>query len=385
MQTLLLTALLLSPQTSEPDFAKTWASVESAIKTRYYARVDRKDELERNLAKWGAKAKVAKTKSEFSSAVNEMIDAFGDSHFDFFTEEDQGFFVMMGLLGDTSKKMANIDAWFKPAKDGYTIQMLMNGGAAEAAGLRKGDVITLIEGKPFTPIESLREFVGKDASISYLRKGKAMETKVSVDEDPGVNMFLNGTRRSRQIIERNGKKIGYFRLWTMAAEPFKQALESAVYGPLVNTDAMILDIRDGFGGRPEGYGDPFFRPEVNIEWKFGPNPPSKQLFGYQRPLVVLINEGSRSAKEVFSYIIKQSKRATLIGSRTAGHVLGTSPMPIENWAVLEIPMVEVRTDGNRLEGKGVEPDIQVPVEFDENGNDLVLNRGIEELLKKLGK
>jgi carboxyl-terminal processing protease len=154
-----------------------------------------------------------------------------------------------------------------------------------------------------------------------------------------------------------------------------------VYGPLRETDACILDLRDGFGGRPEGFADPFFRPEAKLEWK-SPQLSYTELFGYQKPLVVLINGGSRSAKEVLSHILKTSKRATLIGSTTAGNVLGTFPLPISDWAYLEIPMVDVITDGIRLEGKGVAPDIAVDQEFTAEGKDLYLQRAVEFLTQK---
>jgi len=108
-----------------------------------------------------------------------------------------------------------------------------------------------------------------------------------------------------------------------------------------------------------------------------------QMLGYQKPLVLLINEGSRSAKEVLSYVFKKSRRATLIGSNTAGNVLGTSPMRLNEWAYLEIPMVEVFTDGTRLEGKGVAPDIKVPVETDASGKDLYVESATKFLLGKI--
>ena len=105
----------------------------------------------------------------------------------------------------------------------------------------------------------------------------------------------------------------------------------------------------------------------------------KQLFGYGRPLVVLINGGSRSAKEVFSAIIKKSGRGKLIGQTTAGHVLGTFPQRIADWAYLEIPMVDVKVDGTRIEGSGVKPDIEVTPEYAPDGTDRVLQEALRQL------
>lgn len=374
-----LALALLVPAPQEIDFEKAWEQASQAIERRYYARASRSDELKRRLAETAPKAKAAKSKEEFSRVVNTMIDGFGDSHFDFFTQEDQSYYAMDGLLGG-KQELAQIGAWFRPTGDGYTVHMVMNGSPAEKAGLVKGDVIVTVDGAPLRPVSSFKD--KQKVELRWRRGSKEYGASIDTRKSSAVEMFLEGSRQSAKVIERNGKKIGYFRLWTMVSDDFRNALSGAVYGRLKDTDAFILDLRDGFGGRPEGFLDPFFRPEATLEWKTGPGQAMKQLFGYGRPLVALINEGSRSAKEVTAYLLKKSKRATLVGRNTAGHVLGTSPMRLNDWSVLEIPMVEVLADGNRLEGKGVAPDVALEREFDAEGKDLFLERAIEVAASK---
>lgn len=379
---LVLTAPLL--QAPKPiDFKAAWVRVENAISMRYYARVQRKDEMEKLFAKYKDRAEGAKSKAEFRDTVNAMIEDFGDSHFDFLTDEDQGFYTLGSFINSGLPDLPNIGAWFKRTADGYTVQMVMEETPAQHADLRKGDVVMTIDGEPFGPVAPLRERIGKKANLQIRRGGQMLAKTVEVHAAKGMNLFLEATRNSARIIERDGKKIGYIHLWTMANDDFRDALSNAVYGRLRDTDGFILDIRDGFGGRPEGFGDPFFRPEARFEWKIGATASQKQIYGYGRPLVVLINEGSRSAKEVFSYIVKKSGRGTLVGTTTAGHVLGTSPMPLDDWALLEIPMVDLITDGMRLEGVGVRPDIEVKPEFDPAGKDRVLEKGLEVVIQKL--
>jgi carboxyl-terminal processing protease len=365
------------------DFAATWRRVEGAIGSRYYDRQRRKDEMERLFAKYGKIASLAKSKSEFSEAVNAMIREFGDSHFDLLTDEDQGFYALGSFVRSDLPDLPHIGAWFKKSGDGYTVQMVLEGTPAQAADLRKGDLVMTIDGKPFRPVLPFKNRAGQKASLKIRRGGAVFDKSVDIRAAKGMNIFLEATRNSARIIEHGGRRFGYIHLWTMANDDFRDALSNAVYGKLKDTDAFILDIRDGFGGRPEGFGDPFFRPEANLEWKVGAASVQKQLFGYGRPLVVLINEGSRSAKEVFSYVMKKSKRGTLVGTNTAGHVLGTSPIPIDDWLILEIPMVELIAAGTRLEGVGVSPDIEVKPEFDESGADRVLQKGLEVALQKV--
>lgn len=384
---LLSTSLVHFTPIQETDYGKTWDEVTRAISSRFYARQRRKDEMEALFKKYESPAKAAKSREDFSKVVNQMIADFKDSHFAFMTNDSQGYYLMDNLAKKDSAPMAEIGAWFRPIPTGggYTVQMVLDGTEAQKAGLRKGDVITLINGKPFTPVASLRENLDKASKISYQRNGKTFEATVTPEEKPALKMFLDATRDSAKIIEVGGKKVGYVHLWTEANTDFRDTLASLVYGKLRDTDALILDNRDGFGGRPEGFLDPFFRPEVNIEWKFSETAPGmQQLFGYQRPLVMLINEGSRSAKEVTSMILKKSGRGTLVGSTTAGHVLGTSPFRLNDWSYLEIPIVDVIVDGVRIEGKGVEPDVKLPRESDEAGNDLHIQAAMDLLGRKLG-
>ncbi|CAN5510430.1 S41 family peptidase [soil metagenome] len=359
------------------DFPKLWEDVSKAISTNYYARKTRKDDMDRLFAKYKPIASAAKTREEFEKAVNDMMAEFKDSHFSFLGMDQQGYYLMDGLTKkDKAAPMPNIGAWFRQSPDGYTVQMVLNGSSAEKVDLHKGDKIEMADGKTFSPVDSFA--ASTSVKLSILREGKKLEKQVDVSKTNALGMFLDATRNSVRIIDSGTKKIGYIHLWTQAGDEFKNAVANAVYGKLKDTDACILDLRDGFGGRPEGYADPFFRPDVKLEWNtpYGTN---SQLFGNQRPLVVLINAGSRSAKEVLSEIFKISKRATLVGSTTAGNVLGTFPQRISDWAYIEIPSTDLTVNGIRLEGVGVPPDVTVAKEFDEKGNDLYIAKALEVL------
>lgn len=365
------------------DYSDLYDKCSNAIRTRYYGRMTRKEEMEKIIKNHEKKAKSATNREQFREAMNALTKDFGDSHFDFFTTEDQGFYMMDGFLGEGASEMPHIGAWFKPTNEGYTVTMVLDGMAAQNAGLIKGDIIMKIEEVPFSPIRSLENHIDKEVNIEFKRNNTVQHTKVTVKKQKAFDMFLEATRKSAKMIEHNNKKIGYVHLWTMVNDNFRNALHSLIYGRFRDTDAFILDIRDGFGGRPEGFGDPFFRPEIKLEWTISPGMTNYQIFGYQKPLIVLINEGSRSAKEIFSYIMKKSGRATLIGTTTAGHVLGTSPYKVADWAHLEIPMIDVTADGYRIEGKGVSPNIEVVPERDADGNDLHLKKALEIIKEKL--
>lgn len=382
-------ALILATSFFVQDFDadKSWDLVSKRISQFYWAKDSQSEKLNRLLSEAAPSARSAKTVAEFNVAMDNMIAKFGDSHFDFLTKDDQGFYLFDGFAkGDKAAKMPNIGAWFKQTPDGYRVMMVLESGAASVAGLQKGDLIQTVDGRPFSPVESLRDKIGSTVNLIYVdSKGQTKKAATMVSESPGQELFLNATKKSSRVIEQGSKKIAYMHLWTMANDKFKGALEGFVYGSARETDAFILDLRDGFGGRPEGYGDPFFRPEANLEWTFGSSGTTKQLFGYGRPLIVIINPGSRSAKEVFSYIIKKSGRGILVGSKTAGDVLGTSPSPVGDWAYIEIPMVGLKVDGIQLEHNPVIADVQVASEFDQNGKDLYLEKAMEVAVERASK
>ena len=258
------------------DYALAWSGIRSSIETRYYARKSQGERMKSLLDKYEPLAKSAKDESEFEKDVNDMIADFGDSHFGFYTKSDQSYYMIDSLVKRPGQELASIGAWFRPAEGGWEVQMLLEGSAADKAGLRKGDVVTQIDGHPFSPVDSLTPDVGKKAKLSFTRGGKTMSADVDVEKVNGHDFFLNATRASVRTIDFNGKKYGYIHLWTMSDEDEKNALAGTVFGRLKDTDGFILDIRDGFGGRPEGFGDPFFRPGVNLSWE-SPMSPSRSF------------------------------------------------------------------------------------------------------------
>ena len=203
-----------------------------------------------------------------------------------------------------------------------------------------------------------------------------------VRENP-QRAFLNAMNRSATVLERGGRRIGYIHLWCMTNDVFKDALNQALAGKLADTDGLVLDLRDGFGGRPFGFSDLLFRPDVIWEQR-DRNGGSRQHSGYSRPMVALINGGTRSAKEFLSYQLKKSRRASLGGTRTAGAFLAAGGVPIGLDGFLEVPVSGLKLDGITIEGAGVEPDIAVEGEDAYAPSDAQLRRGIDVLLERIG-
>src|SRR5438552_15306229 len=77
-------------------------------------------------------------------------------------------------------------------------------------------------------------------------------------------------------------------------------------------------------------------------------------------IVVLINEHSHSAAEMVASFAKENHLATLVGTRTAGEVLGGATFKLSGGYVVRMPVAGWNTwQGESIEGKGVEPDVTV--------------------------
>ena len=83
---------------------------------------------------------------------------------------------------------------------------------------------------------------------------------------------------------------------------------------------------------------------------------------------MLVNGGTRSGKEVLAYGFKKYQLGELIGTRTEGAVLAATAFLIGSGLLL-LAVEDVRVDGERLEGAGVTPTIEVQAGAPSAGSD----------------
>ncbi|MBX9767636.1 MAG: hypothetical protein K2X47_10230, partial [Bdellovibrionales bacterium] len=205
--------------------------------------------------------------------------------------------------------------------------------------------------------------------------------------------LIKASIQSTKVIQKNGVRIGYFHLWSGTHSAFLDALRNAVTELGPQTDGMILDLRDGYGGAWWDYLDPFFpsREKMFVATTVSRDGEREILLResrrpgilYEKPLVILINEGVRSGKESLAFEFQKSKRATLVGTRTAGaFVSGRGYFSEENVSyILFLSVQGMELDGKVLEGSGVAPDIEVNYSQFES-EDPQIKVGVEEVLKR---
>jgi TonB family protein len=164
--------------------------------------------------------------------------------------------------------------------------------------------------------------------------------------------------------------VGYLRIAS-----FPDSIESVLGWALTDIGrnrALVLDLR----GNPGGLVDSVdavagaFLPEGALISSgtrryhfFGPQRFTARATGvrYSGRLVVLVDRNSRSGAESLARALQYYHRATLVGTRTAGKVLGVDvEIALDDGGLLRVATLDMRApDGQRLEGSGVTPDLLV--------------------------
>lgn len=378
-----------SVQSSEKYDAETRAAqfekVCTAIQNRLYDKNTNGVDWKRVCGTYRAKLGSVKSKAEFKAFINRMLEELHVSHTSYLDDDDVEY-AMLGAVIDQDMqghRVAHIGVMGRQVGAEFVISAVYDGGPAQKAGLRSGDRIVSVNGKPYDSAGSFKEREGQEVSVQFRREGDPNLQTVSVTpvKQNILRAFLDATAQSARVLKVGDYKIGYVHLWTMGNDAFKTTLEQLVTGKLHDTDGLILDLRDGYGGNPFGYTDVFYRPDIAWQQQYHGAQPSTRFTGYDKPMVALINGGSRSAKEFFTYQLKKTGRATIVGTTTAGAFLGAGKVDIPPDGMLELAILGLQVDGKRLEGSGVSPDVEVPIEHAYTDQDTQLLRA-EEILRR---
>lgn len=168
--------------------------------------------------------------------------------------------------------------------------------------------------------------------------------------------------------------VGYLRIGMfMDAEASVEKLAAAMT-MLVDTGALIVDVRGSPGGEPAGVanviGHFVSKRTPTVRTQVGSDESTARIFHAEprapgftdKPLYVLTDGDTGSGAEEFAYDLQAMGRATLVGETTSGAATPGGYRPLAHGFVAFIPMqiVANTVTGTNWEGVGVIPDVKVP-------------------------
>ena len=375
-RTLLFLAFLNLQDVDLRPFDDVWKTVKSNFYDRKLHGVD----WDAMKDKYRPQAEKAKSKRELYAVINRMIGELKASHCVLI----EGDVYRDNIAPEFAGKLSRRPGFELTDFDGeFFVTAIYEKGPAEKAGLLLGDRVVEIDGVdparsdrvvdagsdpgiPGYPHCVVRVEDQKDLALVVLREKDGKKRDITIRP---VELSLNkASRESARVVKLGEKSVGVIHLWHFMGAPITKAFREALADELKDVDGLVLDIR-GRGGSP------LVIQQVLTTCR-----------GLKKPLVCLIDEGSRSAKEVFALLWKRDGLGPLVGVKTAGAVLGSTffRMPDGGQLLLAVANVDQLSGGLKLEGVGVEPDF--PVVRDVRyaaGRDAILEKGLEVMKKKL--
>ena len=208
-----------------------------------------------------------------------------------------------------------------------------------------------------------------------LRYSKESATEARRPASPfGEPSQLNFGMGRAEILDGN---VGYLEITAFTGGDYEDAVVDALRF-LSRTDAMIIDVRRNGGGASDMSHFIFSHflgakivPTIDVRTRSSPEPQHRwslaEVPGPRRPdvpLYLLTSQGTGSAAEEFSFVLKNKRRAIIVGRRTAGAGHMVAQIPLGNGFTVSLSITRVSDPETGLEWEqvGVQPDIAVAPE-----------------------
>ncbi|MGV2831654.1 S41 family peptidase [Myxosarcina sp. GI1(2024)] len=382
---------------SKPDtFEQVWQTVNDNFFDPNFNGINWRDIHE----KYKPQANQAQSKADLARVINQMLSELRTSHTYFYTPDDPKYYQILGIfLRSNPKLQQQLKTILPDGKPQYTgigiftqqrngntfISAILDGSPASEAELLVGDRLLSVEGQPFHPIQSFTGKANQPVKLTIQRSPTSDSQEITVTPKTldGTTMFLDAMKASVQVIEQAGKKIGYVHIWSYAGEQFQKQLETELfYGRLKDVDSFVLDLREGWGGASASYLNLYTPRNIRITG-ITQNRTSTFSSAWSKPVVMLVNEKSRSGKEILAYGFRKYGIGTVVGAKTAGAVVQGNLYGMSDGSVLYLAVADIYLDENqRIEGVGVKPDIEVPFSLEyAQGSDLQKEQAIAVALE----
>ncbi len=259
---------------------------------------------------------------------------------------------------------------------------------AAKAGIKSGDYIVKIgkeqvQGKSLLEaVKLMRGPVGTSINLTVRRKNVKKPLEFNI-----VRKIIEVKSVSSEIISKE-KNLGYIRLKSFNENSDEQFLKSVKkFEKNSKIIGYVLDLRNNPGGlltQAINITDFFLEDGEIVSKKGRKSSETRKFFARKgdevkgKPIVVLINNGSASASEIFAGALKDHKRAIILGENSYGKGSVQSIIPLKNGGGMRLTISKYYLpSGKSISEVGVTPDILV----EEEGEEFLINSEKDNQLK----
>ncbi|MFF5427182.1 MULTISPECIES: S41 family peptidase [unclassified Streptomyces] len=266
----------------------------------------------------------------------------------------------------------------RAGRDGVRVTRVQSGGPAARAGLRAGDRLVSVDGRPVTGL-SVSEVV------ALLRGDGVPGTPVVLRVERGRTAWTQTLRRARLATEPvtvrrydDGTLLIRVAAFTKGAGArVREAVRAAPSGA-----GVLLDLRGNSGGlvseaavAASAFLDGGLVATYDVEGE------QRAVYAERggdtgRPLVALIDGGTMSAAELLTGALQDRGRAVTVGSRTFGKGSVQMPSTLPDGSVAELTVGHYRTPaGHTVDGRGITPDLTAAERAEERARTVLSGLG----------
>ena len=321
------------------------------------------------------------------AAIKGMVDSLEDPYSDFLREEDANSFNQ-----SIDGSFVGIGAVIQFEEEYNKIIEIYDGSPSYKAGLKVGDIILQVDGKDLhnvygdEVVKLIQGKIGTDVTI-LIRRGEE-EKEFTITRDT-IELHVV----SSDIIESDGKNIGYIKIDSFSANSYKQFVKQLKKVEKKSVDYLILDVRDNLGGhllQTKQILSLFF-PRRTVLYRIESKNHKKKVYSSEKsdityPIAVLINGGSASASELFASCFQENyEKSILVGKTTYGKGMVQKSQDLSSGTTIKYTTEKWLTSkGKWIEGVGVSPDFEVEqseeyYESPSHETDSVLQEAIQKL------
>ena len=258
---------------------------------------------------------------------------------------------------DLKGSFSGVGIEFNIRQDTLHVQNVVKNAPAERAGILAGDKIVRIDGKPFvgkevTNEEAMRRLKGpKDTKvrIGVVRFGQKKIKEFTVVRGDIPQKSITATYMLND-------ETGYIRIKNFGETTYPELLIALAKLSQSDFKNLIIDLRDNTGGYLQSavqMANEFLPKNKLVVYTQGRKSQRQDYISdghgsYQKiPLVVLINEGSASASEIFAGAMQDNDRATIIGRRSFGKGLVQQQMAFTDGSMIRLTVARYYTPSGR--------------------------------------